>query len=61
MLTCTQDFNLDYTNPMQSENVLTDFDFDSFLQDGTGGEDGGFDFGGAGFSMEADTTIGTAD
>lgn len=45
---------------MQSENVLTDFDFDSFLQDGTGAEDGGFDFN-EGFSMEPDTTIGATD
>lgn len=55
-----QDFNLDFVNPMQSENVLTDFDFDSFLQDGTGAEDGTFDFN-SGFSMEPDTTIGATD
>ena len=44
-----QDFStMDFANPLTSDNVLTDFDFDSFLHDGTGGEDGGFDFN-AGF------------
>ncbi|KAK4151280.1 hypothetical protein C8A00DRAFT_17293 [Chaetomidium leptoderma] len=60
LLTCDQDFNLEFGNPMQTDNVLTEFDFESFLQDGTGGEDGGFDFNG-GFSMEPDTTIGATD
>ncbi|KAK4040166.1 hypothetical protein C8A01DRAFT_15927 [Parachaetomium inaequale] len=41
-------------------DVLTDFDFDSFLQDGNGGEEGPFDFN-SGFSMEPDTTIGATD
>ncbi|EAQ84388.1 hypothetical protein CHGG_08402 [Chaetomium globosum CBS 148.51] len=41
-----------------SDNVLTDFDFDSFLQDGTGAGEGAFDLG---FSMEPDTTIGATE
>jgi hypothetical protein len=40
-----QDFsNLDFANPLTSDNVLTDFDFDSFLHDNNTGEDGAFDF-----------------
>ncbi|KAK3291477.1 uncharacterized protein B0H64DRAFT_420296 [Chaetomium fimeti] len=54
------DFDLDFANPMQTDNVLTDFDFDSFLQDGTGTGEGPFDFN-SGFSMEPDTTIGATD
>jgi hypothetical protein len=54
------DFDLDFANPMQTDNVLTDFDFDSFLQDGTGAGEGPFDFN-SGFSMEPDTTIGATD
>ena len=45
---------------MQTGDVLTDFDFESFLQDGNGGEEGAFDFN-SGFSMEPDTTIGATD
>ncbi|KAK4244851.1 hypothetical protein C7999DRAFT_16917 [Corynascus novoguineensis] len=54
-------FDLDFANPMQTNDVLTDFDFDSFLQDGNGGEEGTFDFGNSGFSMEGDTSIGATD
>lgn len=36
---------MDFANPLTTENVLTDFDFDSFLHDTNTGEDGGFDFG----------------
>ncbi|KAK4243691.1 hypothetical protein C7999DRAFT_44542 [Corynascus novoguineensis] len=35
--------DLDFANSMQTNDVLTDFDFDSFLQDGNGGEEGTFD------------------
>lgn len=35
--------NLDFANPIDSNNVLQDFDFDSFLHDGDGGGDA-FDF-----------------
>jgi hypothetical protein len=42
---------------MQSENVIDGFDFESFIHDGNGGDDGTFDFG-SGFSMDPDTTIG---
>ncbi|KAK8116640.1 Som1 protein [Apiospora kogelbergensis] len=37
------DFGMEFANPLTSDNVLQDFDFDSFLHDGDGG-DGGFDF-----------------
>ncbi|KAJ4287514.1 hypothetical protein N0V88_007615 [Collariella sp. IMI 366227] len=53
------DFPLDFANPMQTENVLNDFDFDSFLQDGNPEADH-FDFG-SGFTMEGDTGIGATD
>lgn len=43
---------------MQSDNVLNEFDFDSFLHDGNGGEDGTFDLA---FSMEPDTAGGATD
>jgi hypothetical protein len=40
-----QDFStMDFANPLTSDNVLTDFDFDSFLHDNNTGEDGTFDF-----------------
>lgn len=45
---------------MQSADVLNDFDFDSFLHDGNGGEDGSYDFT-AGFAIEPDTTIGATE
>ena len=48
-----QDFgNMDFANPLTSSDVLNDFDFDSFLHDGTGGDDGTFDFGNSAFGME---------
>jgi hypothetical protein len=55
-----QDFNLDFSNPMQTEDVLNAFDFDSFLHDNPGAEDGEFQFS-AGFSMEGDTSVGATD
>jgi hypothetical protein len=56
-----QDFHLDFaSNPLQTDNVLDGFDFDSFLQDGNNGEEPTFDFN-AGFSMEPDTTIGATE
>jgi hypothetical protein len=55
-----QDFPLNFADPMQSDNVLDGFDFDTFLQDGNPTEDPTFDFT-QGFSMEGDTTIGAAD
>ncbi|KAK1750935.1 transcriptional regulator of filamentous growth FLO8 [Echria macrotheca] len=43
--TMLQDFStMDFANPMTSDNVLTEFDFDAFLNDGSGHDDGGFDF-----------------
>jgi len=38
------DFTMDFANPLTSDNVLTDFDFDSFLHDNNTGEEGTFDF-----------------
>ncbi|CEJ90235.1 Putative Protein F37C4.5 [[Torrubiella] hemipterigena] len=35
---------MELANPLQSGDVLNDFDFDSFLHDGNDGNDGGFDF-----------------
>ncbi|KAK3347228.1 hypothetical protein B0T25DRAFT_297464 [Lasiosphaeria hispida] len=46
------DFSMDFANPLTSGDVLTDFDFDSFLHDTNGGEDNGFDFNPSAFSME---------
>ena len=37
---------MDFANPLTSSDVLTDFDFDSFLHDSNAGEDGAFDFAG---------------
>lgn len=36
-------FNMDFANPSMSENVLQDFDFDSFLHDDADGANFGFD------------------
>ncbi|KAK0708629.1 hypothetical protein B0H67DRAFT_345468 [Lasiosphaeris hirsuta] len=47
-----QDFSMDFANPLTSGDVLTDFDFDSFLHDTNGGEDAGFGFDPGAFSME---------
>ncbi|SPQ26387.1 02e01e7b-0d29-4d77-9ef7-e80e921d13d0 [Thermothielavioides terrestris] len=51
------DFPLEFTNPMQTDNVI-EFDFDTFLTDDHAGEDGTFDLG---FSMETDTSIGATE
>lgn len=55
-----QDFgsNMEFTNPMTSDNVLQDFDFDSFLHDGDADATGTFDFNTASFGMEAGGEIG---
>jgi len=37
------DFQMDFANPLTSDNVLNDFDFDSFLHDNDG-DNAGFDF-----------------
>ncbi|KAK4175134.1 hypothetical protein QBC36DRAFT_190575 [Triangularia setosa] len=58
------EYPLGFADPTQSNDVLTDFDFDSFLHDGNNGDDGvgNFDFGGTAFGMDDGTnTIGTAD
>jgi hypothetical protein len=39
-----QDFTLGFADPLTTDNVLTDFDFDSFLHDNGNGEDAGFGF-----------------
>ncbi|KAK4098368.1 hypothetical protein N658DRAFT_432105 [Parathielavia hyrcaniae] len=52
--------SLDCFPRVAADNVLDGFDFDSFLQDGTNGEEGPFDFN-TGFSMEPDTTIGATE
>lgn len=46
-------FTLDFANPMSSNDVLNDFDFDSFLHDNEG-PDSGFDFTNPGAFMDAD-------
>lgn len=51
------DFNLDFANPLASGDVLNDFDFDSFLHDNVG-EENGFDFNTTGFNMEGTNEIG---
>jgi hypothetical protein len=58
------EYPLGFADPTQSNDVLTDFDFDSFLHDGNNGDDGvgNFDFGGTGFGMDDGTNpIGTTD
>lgn len=45
--------SLDFANPLASNDVLNDFDFDSFLHDNEGA-DGGFDFSNTGAFMDAD-------
>ncbi|KAI1841373.1 hypothetical protein JX265_013473 [Neoarthrinium moseri] len=52
------DFGLDFANPMNSDNVLQDFDFDSFLHDGDGGETT-FDFNPTTFDMQGTGEITT--
>ncbi len=39
-----QDFSMDFANPLTSGDVLSEFDFDSFLHDSNNGEET-FDFG----------------
>jgi len=42
-----------FADPLTSDNVLNDFDFDSFLHSNNDGtEDGGFDFNSGAFGME---------
>ncbi|KAI1331675.1 hypothetical protein F5Y16DRAFT_422160 [Xylariaceae sp. FL0255] len=50
-------FNIEFA-PLGNENVLNDFDFDSFLHDNDGGA-GDFDFNPASFGMEPTGEIGT--
>lgn len=53
-----QDFGpMGFADPMQSENVLQDFDFDSFLHDGDT-DPGTFDFNASFGGMEAGGEIG---
>lgn len=50
----SQDFGtLEFANPMNTTDVLNDFDFDSFLHDNENG-DGGFDFSASGAFMDTD-------
>ncbi|KAI0596147.1 hypothetical protein F4775DRAFT_594579 [Biscogniauxia sp. FL1348] len=52
------DFNsMDFANPLTTDNVLQDFDFDSFLHDNDTG-DATFDFNTASFGMEGAGEIG---
>ncbi|KAL1837448.1 hypothetical protein VTJ49DRAFT_3768 [Mycothermus thermophilus] len=54
-------FDFEFANPMNgTDNVISDFDFDSFLNDNTTGEDNNFGFD-SGFTMEGETTIGATD
>ncbi|KAI8623149.1 hypothetical protein F5Y19DRAFT_493226 [Xylariaceae sp. FL1651] len=50
-------FNIDFANPLTSDNVLQDFDFDSFLHDGDN-DATAFEFNPASFGMEAPGEIG---
>ncbi|RYP93609.1 hypothetical protein DL770_000241 [Monosporascus sp. CRB-9-2] len=50
--------NIDFANPLTSDNVLQDFDFDSFLHED--GDPSAFDFNPANFTMDASGEI-TAD
>lgn len=43
-----QEFGLDFANPLATNDVLNDFDFDSFLHDNEG-DTNGFDFAAANF------------
>lgn len=55
-----QDYQtLGFADPTQTSDVLDGFDFDSFLHDGNGGDDGvgGFDFANVGFGMDDGNTI----
>lgn len=46
-----QEFGLDFANPLATNDVLNDFDFDSFLHDNEG-DAGGFDFSAAANFMD---------
>jgi hypothetical protein len=46
-----QEFGLDFANPLSTNDVLNDFDFDSFLHDNEG-DAGGFDFTAAATFMD---------
>lgn len=47
----SQEFGLDFANPLATNDVLNDFDFDSFLHDNEG-DAGGFDFSAAANFMD---------
>ncbi|KAL8414562.1 hypothetical protein RB594_005699 [Gaeumannomyces avenae] len=47
---------MDFANPLTSTDVLTDFDFDTFLHDNS--EENGFDFSSTTFGMESANEIG---
>lgn len=51
LLTSPQEFGLDFANPLATNDVLNDFDFDSFLHDNEG-DAGGFDFSAAANFMD---------
>lgn len=51
LLTLPQEFGLDFANPLATNDVLNDFDFDSFLHDNEG-DAGGFDFSAAANFMD---------
>ncbi|CAJ2502996.1 Uu.00g103900.m01.CDS01 [Anthostomella pinea] len=51
------DFGMDFANPLTTDNVLQDFDFDSFLHDGDG-DPTAFDFTSTNFGMEGAGEIG---
>ncbi|KAG6353360.1 hypothetical protein INS49_007440 [Diaporthe citri] len=53
------EFGLDYVNPLATNDVLNDFDFDSFLHDNEG-DAGGFDFSSAAANfMDPDSEVET--
>lgn len=41
--------NLEFANPLNSSDVLNDFDFDSFLHDSNADDGSGFDFAATAF------------
>ncbi|KAK6951222.1 hypothetical protein Daesc_007753 [Daldinia eschscholtzii] len=51
------DFNMPFADPMQTGDLLQDFDFDSFLHDGDA-DPGTFDFGAPAFGVEGAGEIG---
>lgn len=52
------DFNMDFANPLTTGDVLNNFDFDAFLNEGNDNDDNTFDFS-TDFSMEAPGEIST--